>query len=161
RRPGAILLVSGGRPGRAAKHPQRAGRPGRTGPARRRDTEPLAPGLPQRPGPPRDRRIELPPGGPAPGTHRRQRRETLGARPGPVPPTARRGAVNPTDPTAPPDTPGQGVSCLSDDSSLIEAVRQFQQAMQAGQVIDRDAFLARYPGLAGQLAPCLDGLLVL
>jgi serine/threonine protein kinase/Flp pilus assembly protein TadD len=49
----------------------------------------------------------------------------------------------------------------SDDSRLVEAVRRFQQAMESGQPIDRAAFLARYPDLAEQLVPCLDGLLLL
>src|SRR5262245_40957166 len=48
-----------------------------------------------------------------------------------------------------------------EDAGLVEAVREFQQALGGGQAVDRDAFLARYPGLAEQLAPCLDGLLLL
>ena len=45
-----------------------------------------------------------------------------------------------------------------EDSSVIAAVREYLAALEAGRQPDRDAFLARYPAIAGALAEVLDGL---
>ena len=49
----------------------------------------------------------------------------------------------------------------SADSQLVEAVREFQAAVDAGRPPDRASFLARHPDVAGELADCLDGLCLL
>jgi serine/threonine protein kinase len=45
-----------------------------------------------------------------------------------------------------------------DDPRLIQAVREYQEALEAGRPIDRTELLARHPDLAADLADCLDGL---
>src|SRR5438105_7086821 len=39
---------------------------------------------------------------------------------------------------------------------MDEAIAAYYQAREAGQALDRSAFLARYPDLAGELAAFLD-----
>jgi serine/threonine-protein kinase len=68
--------------------------------------------------------------------------------------------VNPHDPAVG-DGTDPTVPAGSGDSRLVAAVREFQQALAGGVPVDREAFLARYPDLTGQLAPCLEGLLLL
>ncbi|HVT83053.1 MAG TPA: hypothetical protein VHM90_20615, partial [Phycisphaerae bacterium] len=41
---------------------------------------------------------------------------------------------------------------------LVEAVREYMAALEAGLRPSRREFLARYPELAAELGPCLDGL---
>jgi serine/threonine protein kinase/Tfp pilus assembly protein PilF len=45
-----------------------------------------------------------------------------------------------------------------DDPRVLEAVREYQAALDAGQRPDRNAFQARYPDIAEALAGCLDAL---
>ncbi|MFO0846010.1 MAG: serine/threonine-protein kinase [Gemmataceae bacterium] len=47
------------------------------------------------------------------------------------------------------------------DDRLVEAVREYQAAVEAGQTPDRGEFLARYADVADDLAECLDGLAIL
>jgi len=46
----------------------------------------------------------------------------------------------------------------NEDPRVVEAVEIYLQALEEGQVPDRDRFLAQYPDIAGVLAECLDGL---
>jgi serine/threonine protein kinase len=41
---------------------------------------------------------------------------------------------------------------------LVSALREYQDAIATGRRPDREAFLARYPEIADELADCLDGL---
>jgi WD40 repeat protein/serine/threonine protein kinase len=45
-----------------------------------------------------------------------------------------------------------------DDSQVIRAVKEYQAGLLAGARPDRQALLARFPGIADALAECLDGL---
>lgn len=45
-----------------------------------------------------------------------------------------------------------------DDPRVIQAMEEYQTALDAGRKLDRQAFLARHADLAGVLAGCLDGL---
>jgi WD40 repeat protein/serine/threonine protein kinase len=45
-----------------------------------------------------------------------------------------------------------------DDPRVTQALEEYQAALEAGQPLDRQAFLARYPEIAEVLAECLDGL---
>src|SRR6516225_5716899 len=45
-----------------------------------------------------------------------------------------------------------------DDPRMLDAVREYQAALDAGQRPDRKAFDARYPDIAEALAGCLDAL---
>jgi serine/threonine protein kinase/WD40 repeat protein len=45
-----------------------------------------------------------------------------------------------------------------DDPRVLEAMRDYQASLDAGQKPDREAFLTRYPDIAGTLAGCLDAL---
>jgi serine/threonine protein kinase len=63
----------------------------------------------------------------------------------------------PEDPT-PPEGP---LDDLSEDPRLVQAVREYTEALEAGQKPDRAAWLARYPELGEALAECLDGLEIL
>ncbi len=49
----------------------------------------------------------------------------------------------------------------SDDSHLANALRAFQDAVDAGAPLDRSAFLAEHPSVADDLRDCLDGLLLM
>ncbi len=69
--------------------------------------------------------------------------------------------MNPVDPTTPYRAADSSGLSSPDDQRLIEAMREFREALRIGQAPDRDVFLARYPDLVEQLAPCLDGLLLL
>ncbi|MFO0961122.1 MAG: serine/threonine-protein kinase [Isosphaeraceae bacterium] len=44
------------------------------------------------------------------------------------------------------------------NSALVAALDDYLAALRDGRAFDRDAFLARYPGLASELLPCLGGL---
>src|SRR5262245_4209874 len=46
----------------------------------------------------------------------------------------------------------------AEDPRLLEALRQYQAAREAGQRPSRKDFLSRYPDIAAELAECLDGL---
>jgi serine/threonine protein kinase len=46
----------------------------------------------------------------------------------------------------------------AEDPRLIEAVREYQAALEAGLRPSRKEFLARYPEIAVELAECIDGL---
>jgi serine/threonine protein kinase len=54
---------------------------------------------------------------------------------------------------APADTPSR-----HEDARLLQALDEYQAALQAGKRPDPDEFRARYPDLAGALAECLAGL---
>jgi hypothetical protein len=45
-----------------------------------------------------------------------------------------------------------------DDPRVIQAVREYLAALEAGQKPDRLSFLGRFPEIAGPLAECLDAL---
>src|SRR5262245_1193333 len=45
-----------------------------------------------------------------------------------------------------------------EDERLIRAMEEYSAALRAGQKPNRQAFLARYPDIAGALGDCLDGL---
>ncbi|MFO0807118.1 MAG: serine/threonine-protein kinase [Gemmataceae bacterium] len=49
----------------------------------------------------------------------------------------------------------------SDDSRLASALREFQDAIDAGRPLDRSAFLACHPAVAHELHDCLDSLLLI
>ncbi len=46
------------------------------------------------------------------------------------------------------------------DGRIIHAVKSFMELIEQGNAPDRDTFLSRYPEIADQLAPYLDGLLM-
>jgi hypothetical protein len=45
-----------------------------------------------------------------------------------------------------------------EDDRLLQAVREYQVALEAGEAPDRRAFLDRHADIAASLADCLDGL---
>src|SRR5262245_50804014 len=47
------------------------------------------------------------------------------------------------------------------DDRLVEAVQQYQSALDQGQPPDRAAFLGQYPEIADDLAECLNNLHIL
>lgn len=49
-------------------------------------------------------------------------------------------------------------SAGSDDPRVVECLEDYMAAVAEGRRPDRDALLARYPEIAGELAPCLDAL---
>jgi serine/threonine protein kinase len=49
-------------------------------------------------------------------------------------------------------------NAADEDPRLVEAVREYQSALDSGRRPSRREFLARYPDLADDLAECLDGL---
>src|SRR5690348_11554930 len=57
-----------------------------------------------------------------------------------------------------PYRPGHEDEGDADDPRLVDALRQYQAALDAGTRPIRRDFLARYPEIAGELAECLDGL---
>jgi len=46
----------------------------------------------------------------------------------------------------------------SQDSRLVEAVREYQAALETGTQPSRREFIARYPEIAADLAECLEWL---
>jgi WD40 repeat protein/serine/threonine protein kinase len=60
--------------------------------------------------------------------------------------------------TSPPGVTPHSVSASQDDPRVIEALREYAAALEAGQKPDRQAFLAANADVAGPLAECLDGL---
>jgi WD40 repeat protein/serine/threonine protein kinase len=71
--------------------------------------------------------------------------------------------VNPIDshePVAPPSLEGTAnrFSVSQDDPRVIEALREYAAALEAGQKPNRQTFLAGHADIAGPLAECLDGL---
>jgi eukaryotic-like serine/threonine-protein kinase len=59
-----------------------------------------------------------------------------------------------TDQNQPPGVPSPAL----DDPRVIEALEEYQAAIEAGEKPDRQAFLARHAAVAEALAECLDGL---
>ena len=48
--------------------------------------------------------------------------------------------------------------CQQDDPRVVEALREYATALEAGGTLNRQEFLARYPEIAGALAEGLGGL---
>lgn len=46
----------------------------------------------------------------------------------------------------------------SEEDRLIQAMDEYRAALDAGEPLDQDALLARYPDLADELAACFDGM---
>lgn len=55
-------------------------------------------------------------------------------------------------------TDGPQAGDPSEDPRLLAAVKEYQEALAAGQPVDRREFAARYPELAAELEACLQGL---
>jgi len=55
-------------------------------------------------------------------------------------------------------TAGRESSLPLDDPRVIQAVREYLAALEAGKKPDRLSFLARFPEIASPLAECLDAL---
>ena len=55
-------------------------------------------------------------------------------------------------------TAGKESSLPLDDPRVIQAVREYLAALEAGKKPDRLPFLGRFPEIAGPLAECLDAL---
>jgi hypothetical protein len=53
---------------------------------------------------------------------------------------------------------GRPDESAEDDPRLVEAVRQYQAALDAGGQPSKREFISRYPDIAAELAECLDGL---
>jgi serine/threonine protein kinase len=51
-----------------------------------------------------------------------------------------------------------GAGAGLDDPRVLQVMEEYLKLLQAGERPDRDAFLARYPEVAGALAVCLQGL---
>jgi serine/threonine protein kinase len=54
--------------------------------------------------------------------------------------------------------PRDGDEQPGEDGRLVEAVREYQAALDEGRRPSRREFLSRYPDIAAELAECLDGL---
>jgi serine/threonine protein kinase len=64
----------------------------------------------------------------------------------------------PEQPTVPASTPAPQPASTVDDPRVLEALQEYQAALDAGQQPNRQELLARYPEVADALAECLDGL---
>ncbi len=47
---------------------------------------------------------------------------------------------------------------LADDPRVVQAVQEYLVALEAGEPVDRDVYVARHPDIAAELAECLAGL---
>src|SRR5262245_15776697 len=54
--------------------------------------------------------------------------------------------------------PSQEAAPRPEDPRILRAVEEYLAAQQAGDRLDRQAFLARHADIAGPLAECLEGL---
>jgi serine/threonine protein kinase len=49
-------------------------------------------------------------------------------------------------------------AALADDPRVLEVIEEYSQALERGELIDRQKYLSRYPELASTIASCLDAL---
>src|SRR5439155_337911 len=109
---------------------------------------------------------ELSRGGQTHGPNAEQRGQVVGACLGPPAAGVGSGVMNPTREWSPElekvaqpvATAGKESSLPLDDPRVIQAVREYLAALEAGKKPDRLSFLGRFPEIAGPLAECLDAL---
>ncbi|HTN75593.1 MAG TPA: serine/threonine-protein kinase, partial [Pirellulaceae bacterium] len=63
-----------------------------------------------------------------------------------------------TDHSSTAGDPDSDLDSLADDPRVLGVAEEYLLALEAGQTPDRQAYLARYPELAGALAHCFDAL---